>query len=47
MKWNSAKSLIVLYLWTKALFAEEGSPEQIFNNPTQDRTREFLKRVLK
>ena len=29
------------------VIAEEGSPEQIFNNPTQDRTREFLKRILK
>ncbi|MEH7235414.1 amino acid ABC transporter ATP-binding protein [Bacillus sp. JJ1562] len=30
----------------KGVIAEEGSPEQIFNNPTQDRTREFLKRTL-
>ena len=29
------------------VIAEEGSPEQIFNNPTQERTREFLKRILK
>ncbi len=31
----------------QGVIAEEGSPEQIFNNPTQDRTREFLKRTLK
>ncbi len=31
----------------KGIIAEEGSPEQIFNSPTQDRTKEFLKRVLK
>lgn len=31
----------------KGIIAEEGSPEQIFNNPTQERTREFLKRTLK
>ena len=31
----------------KGVIAEEGSPNQIFNNPTQDRTREFLKRTLK
>lgn len=31
----------------KGVIAEEGSPEQIFNNPTQERTREFLKRTLK
>jgi len=31
----------------KGIIAEEGSPEQIFNNPQQDRTREFLKRTLK
>lgn len=31
----------------KGVIAEEGPPEQIFNNPTQDRTKEFLKRVLK
>ena len=26
---------------------EEGSPEEIFNNPKKERTREFLKRTLK
>ncbi|QCS54426.1 amino acid ABC transporter ATP-binding protein [Priestia flexa] len=31
----------------KGVIAEEGTPEQIFNNPTQERTREFLKRTLK
>ncbi|RDU37359.1 amino acid ABC transporter ATP-binding protein [Neobacillus piezotolerans] len=31
----------------KGVIAEEGSPEQIFTNPTQERTREFLKRTLK
>jgi putative lysine transport system ATP-binding protein len=31
----------------KGVIAEEGRPEEIFNNPTQDRTREFLKRTLK
>ncbi|MBK1813709.1 amino acid ABC transporter ATP-binding protein [Clostridium sp. YIM B02505] len=31
----------------KGVIAEEGTPEQIFKNPTQDRTREFLKRTLK
>ncbi|MEH7081239.1 amino acid ABC transporter ATP-binding protein [Neobacillus drentensis] len=31
----------------KGVIAEEGSPEQIFSNPKQDRTREFLKRTLK
>lgn len=31
----------------KGVIAEEGSPEQIFNNPTQERTREFLARTLK
>jgi putative lysine transport system ATP-binding protein len=30
----------------KGVIAEEGNPEQIFNNPTKDRTREFLKRTL-
>jgi putative lysine transport system ATP-binding protein len=30
----------------KGVIEEEGSPEQIFNNPTQERTREFLKRTL-
>ena len=30
----------------KGVIAEEGSPEQIFNNPVQERTREFLKRTL-
>ncbi|SCP96165.1 amino acid ABC transporter ATP-binding protein [Anaerobium acetethylicum] len=30
----------------KGVIAEEGTPELIFNNPTQDRTREFLKRTL-
>jgi putative lysine transport system ATP-binding protein len=31
----------------KGVIAEEGTPDLIFNNPTQDRTKEFLKRVLK
>jgi len=31
----------------KGVIAEEGTPEQIFNHPTQDRTKEFLKRVLR
>ncbi|MBV7504325.1 amino acid ABC transporter ATP-binding protein [Bacillus sp. sid0103] len=31
----------------KGVIAEEGSPEQIFSNPKQERTREFLKRTLK
>lgn len=30
----------------KGVIAEEGPPQQIFNNPTQERTREFLKRTL-
>lgn len=30
----------------KGVIAEEGSPEQIFGNPTQERTRQFLKRTL-
>jgi len=30
----------------KGVIAEEGSPEKIFNNPTEERTREFLKRTL-
>lgn len=28
------------------VIAEEGPPEQLFNNPKQERTREFLKRTL-
>ncbi|GAA0724901.1 amino acid ABC transporter ATP-binding protein [Clostridium malenominatum] len=31
----------------KGVIEEEGSPEQIFNNPRRERTREFLKRTLK
>lgn len=31
----------------KGVIVEEGKPEQIFNNPTHERTREFLKRTLK
>ncbi|BCN29405.1 peptide ABC transporter ATP-binding protein [Anaeromicropila herbilytica] len=30
----------------QGVIAEEGTPEQIFNNPTGERTREFLKRTL-
>ncbi|MCK9268371.1 MAG: amino acid ABC transporter ATP-binding protein [Alkaliphilus sp.] len=29
------------------VIAEEGAPEQIFNSPTEERTKEFLKRILK
>lgn len=31
----------------KGVIAEEGKPEDIFNNPKEERTREFLKRTLK
>ena len=31
----------------KGVIAEEGTPEQIFKNPKEDRTKEFLKRTLK
>ena len=31
----------------KGVIAEEGPPEQIFANPKEERTREFLKRTLK
>lgn len=31
----------------KGVIAEEGTPQQIFNNPTEERTREFLRRILK
>ncbi len=31
----------------QGVIAEEGTPEQIFTNPSQERTREFLKRTLK
>jgi putative lysine transport system ATP-binding protein len=31
----------------KGVIAEEGTPEQIFNHPKEDRTKEFLKRTLK
>lgn len=30
----------------KGVIAEEGSPEQVLNNPVQERTREFLKRTI-
>lgn len=30
----------------KGVIAEEGPPEQIFNNPTEERTKAFLKRTL-
>ncbi|MGX4763970.1 amino acid ABC transporter ATP-binding protein [Holzapfeliella sp. JNUCC 72] len=30
----------------KGVVAEEGTPEEIFNNPKEDRTKEFLKRYL-
>lgn len=31
----------------KGLIAEQGTPEQIFENPQEERTKEFLKRFLK
>jgi len=30
----------------KGVIAEEGTPEEIFNNPKQERTREFLRRII-
>lgn len=31
----------------KGVIAEEGTPQEIFNNPKEDRTREFLRRILR
>ncbi|NLO09586.1 MAG: amino acid ABC transporter ATP-binding protein [Clostridiales bacterium] len=31
----------------QGVIAEEGSPKEIFNNPKQERTREFLRRILR
>ena len=31
----------------KGVIAEEGKPEDIFTNPTEERTNEFLQRYLK
>lgn len=31
----------------EGVIAEEGSPEQVFNNPKQERTREFLKHTIR
>lgn len=31
----------------KGVIAEEGTPEEIFENPKQERTQEFLRRILK
>ena len=31
----------------KGVIAEEGTPEQIFEHPQQERTKEFLQRFLK
>ena len=31
----------------KGIIEEEGSPEEIFNNPKKERTRDFLRRTLK
>ena len=30
----------------KGVIVEEGTPDHIFNNPTEERTREFLGRYL-
>lgn len=30
----------------KGVIAEEGAPEDIFNNPKEERTKEFLKRII-
>ena len=30
----------------EGLIAEDGDPQQLFTNPTQPRTREFLSRIL-
>ena len=30
----------------QGVIVEQGSPEDIFNNPTQERTRAFLSRII-
>ncbi len=36
----------VIFFMDKGVIAEQGSPEQIFENPKEERTKEFLKRFL-
>lgn len=31
----------------KGIIAEQGTPKQLFENPKQERTKEFLQRFLK
>jgi putative lysine transport system ATP-binding protein len=46
MQFASEVSNRVVFM-DKGVIAEEGTPEQIFNQPKQERTKEFLKRVLR
>lgn len=45
MEFAKEVSDLVVFM-DKGFIVEEGTPEQIFNNPTEPRTREFLKRTL-
>jgi len=35
-----------LMMFDEGLIVEEGTPEEIFDNPQHDRTKDFLSRVL-
>ena len=37
----------VIFIWIKGVIAESGKPEQIFENPQEERTKVFLQRFLK
>ena len=47
---SSKGKILGLYLNDEedsSVIEEEGTPDEIFNNPKKERTREFLKRTLK
>ena len=34
------------FLWTEETILEDTTPEELFNNPQHERTKEFLNKVL-
>ena len=47
MRWASpVRSPIGYFFWTAERILEEGTPEQVFTAPKEERTRDFLARVL-
>ena len=47
MKWDLPRKLLIEVIFmADGVIAEEGTPDEVFNNPQNPRTQNFLKSIL-